>query len=155
MGAVSSAAAAEVCSPGGGGCGPAAQLVKPFELLAGVSASLDVLSPETAALLRAVRRTGMFDTLQGATIDWSLAGPVDCVLFGPHCSREAFGHGGSQSSMVMADPVHGLALAVICNGKCGGPQHNARMGRIAAAVYTDLGLSGTGDAKRHEMPSYG
>ena len=154
-GAVSSAAAAQVCSPGGGGCGPAAQLVKPFELLAGVSTAPDVLSPETAALLRAARRTGMFDTLQGATIDWSLAGPVDCVLFGRHCSREAFGHGGSQSSMVMADPAHGLALAVICNGKCGGPQHNARMGRIAAAVYADLGISGTGDAARHEMPSYG
>ena len=126
---------------------------RPFELLAGVSTA-DVLSPETAAL-RAARRTGMFDTLQGATIDWSLAGPVDCVLFGRHCSREAFGHGGSQSSMVMADPAHGLALAVICNGKCGGPQHNARMGRIAAAVYADLGISGTGDAARHEMPSYG
>ena len=47
-----------MCSPGGGGCGPAAQLVKPFELLAGVSASLDVLSPETAALLRAVQAQG-------------------------------------------------------------------------------------------------
>ena len=98
---------------------------------------------------------GMVGVFQGATYDWALGGAVDVVIFGKHCSSATVGHGGSQSSVGFGDPETGVVLALICNGKCGGG-HNARMARVASAVYEDLGLGlpGAPPKSTHEIPSY-
>jgi hypothetical protein len=52
----------------------------------------------------------------------------------------AYGHGGNQSSLGMADPEHGLVVATVFNGMPGEEAHANRMRLLMAAVYEDLGL---------------
>ncbi|MEI8197419.1 MAG: serine hydrolase domain-containing protein, partial [Phycisphaerae bacterium] len=62
--------------------------------------------------------------------------------FGPYAGRDAFGHGGSQSSIGMADPQHGLVVAAHFNGCPGEPAHDRRNNAFFRALYEDLGLAG-------------
>jgi hypothetical protein len=41
----------------------------------------------------------------------------------------------------MADPEHGLAVALVFNGMCGAARHDARQRAALAAIYEDLGLA--------------
>eukprot|EP00928_Gymnodinium_smaydae_P097245 TRINITY_DN8762_c0_g3_i1.p1 TRINITY_DN8762_c0_g3~~TRINITY_DN8762_c0_g3_i1.p1 ORF type:complete len:438 (-),score=60.37 TRINITY_DN8762_c0_g3_i1:243-1556(-) len=123
--------------PGGGGCGPAAQLVRLFAALRPGSAL--GLSEETLRYLREPLRRGLVDELQGAAMDWSCLGVVGKVsLTGKHASAEAFAHGGSQSSCLWCDPISGWCCAVICNGKPGTAENYARMDKLATAVAEDV-----------------
>ena len=85
-------------------------------------------------------------------MDWGLGFMVNSAIwgldtvpygYGPHASPRTFGHGGSQSSASFADPEHGLAVAVICNGMPGEAAHQTRIREILKAVYEDVGLNAT------------
>ena len=62
--------------------------------------------------------------------------------YGPHASPRTFGHGGSQCCSAFADPEHGLAVAIVWNGRPGEQRHDRRLRETLTALYQDLGLAG-------------
>jgi CubicO group peptidase (beta-lactamase class C family) len=109
-----------------------------------------IVSPQTVEAITAPHRVGLFDETFKHTMDWALGFIVNSARygpdtvpygFGPHASDRAFGHGGAQSSVAFADPEHGLAAAVICNGTPGEAKHQRRIRQVLASVYEDLGLA--------------
>jgi CubicO group peptidase (beta-lactamase class C family) len=142
-------------SPSGGGVGPMADLVKVFEMFlgGGERAGERVLRPETVAAMTSRQREGMVDETFGMVIDWGLGLMVDSFAYrgaptsygyGDHSSRSAFGHGGQQSSIAFADPAHGLAVALCCNGRPGEPTNHRRTQPVLTALYEELGLVAAG-----------
>jgi CubicO group peptidase (beta-lactamase class C family) len=148
--------------PGSNGRGPMRDLARFYQfLLDGItqttplgglpaSAGSGLLRPQTIEALVARHRTGLLDQTFRLTLDWSLGlipnTPGEDMQrfaygFGPHASPRAFGHGGNQSSLAMADPEHGLVIAVVFNGMPGEPAHAARMRALMTAIYEDLGGS--------------
>jgi hypothetical protein len=86
-----------------------------------------------------------------AVIDWGLGVAVDTIQMGRHCSRRAAGHGGAQSSTAFCDPVHGLAVACVCNGMI--LENLPRLEEMMTALYVDLGLAAPdAEGRAHEMP---
>jgi CubicO group peptidase (beta-lactamase class C family) len=143
--------AAAVCRPGAGGRGPIRELAFFYEAILGKGSRLGnrILQPQIVEALTACQRRGMYDHTFKHVMDWGLGFIVDNNLYGPetvpypfgrHASPRAFGHGGHQSSLGMADPEHGLALGVVFNGCPGEAAHAARIRQTMAAVYEDLGL---------------
>ena len=96
------------------------------------------------------QRIGMHDITFKHIIDWGLGFIVNSAHygeaipygFGNRASLRAFGHGGSQSSVAMADPEYGVAIVVIFNGMPGEDAHQRRMRATLEAVYEDLGIGG-------------
>ena len=138
-------------SPSGGGVGPMADLVKVFEMLLGGGErdGQRVLRPETVSALTARHREGMRDETFGMVIDWGLGLMVNSWSYrsaparygyGDHASAATFGHGGQQSSLAFADPEHGLAVALCCNGRPGEVANHRRTQPIVTALYEELGL---------------
>lgn len=139
------------CAPGGSGHGPLRELGRLFEMLLGGGQrdAVRLLSSESVRAMTSRQRAGMLDETFRHVIDWGLgvilnaprAGgspvPYD---YGRHASPETFGHGGSQSSAVLADPAHGLVVALAFNGRPGEPRHQRRARAAIEAVYLDLGL---------------
>jgi CubicO group peptidase (beta-lactamase class C family) len=146
----------EACTnarPSGSGHGPMRELARFYEMLlkSGEYQGRRILSPQTVEALVARHRTGMYDQTFRHVIDWGLGFVVNSNLYGadtvpygygPHASPRTYGHGGSQSSISFADPEHGLAVAIVCNGTPGEEAHQRRMRAVVAAVYEDLDLSG-------------
>jgi len=144
--------------PGGNLYGPARQVIRLYEALLHGGMHPDhpdtpVIRPETADLFTARHRSDTADAPDRTfrhPMDWGLGfilghtpyDPARPYSYGPHASPAAFGHGGSQSSVTFADPAHGLAAAVVCNGMPGEPAHHDRMQAVLAALYEDLRLVG-------------
>jgi CubicO group peptidase (beta-lactamase class C family) len=139
-------------SPSGGGVGPMADLVKVFEafLGGGERDGQRVLRPETVAAMTSRQREGLVDETFGMVIDWGLGLMVNSWAYlrrptsygyGEHASPVAFGHGGQQSSIAFADPAHGLAVALACNGRPGEPLNHRRTQPVLTALYENLGLA--------------
>lgn len=137
--------------PSGSGHGPMRELGRFYETLLnnGRHEGGRVLSPQAVEALVARHRTGMYDQTFRHVMDWGLGFVINSNMYGsetvpygygPHASSRAYGHGGSQSSISFADPEHGLAVAIVCNGTPGEEAHQRRMRAILAAVYEDLGL---------------
>ena len=130
--------------------GPIRQLGFFYEMmLRALAGKNEILTPDTARLLVAPQRTGMFDVTFRHKIDWGLGfilnsshhGPAIPYQFGPHASPSAFGHGGSQCAVGMADPFHQLVVALIFNGCPGEPAHDRRLRATLKALYEDLALA--------------
>lgn len=138
------------CRPGSNGRGPMCELGRLYEALLG-HGSLEggrILSPQAVEAMTAVHRVGMYDHTFRHVIDWGLGFirnssryGADTVPygFGPHASDRAFGHSGSQSSIAMADPEHGLVIALAFNGMSGEAAHNRRVRAVLRAVYGEVG----------------
>jgi CubicO group peptidase (beta-lactamase class C family) len=135
------------CVPGGSGIGPAAELVRIAELLLGKGGPL--LRPQTVEAMVARHRVDLVDETFGQRIDWGLGVMVNSwhyqqrpapYGYGDHASARAFGHGGVQSSLCFADPEHGLAVALICNGMPGEAANHRRTQPVISALYRDFGL---------------
>lgn len=148
-------------SPSGGGVGPMADLVKVFEMFLGQGSreGQRVLRPETVTEMTRRQRVGMRDETFGMVIDWGLGLMVNSWSYrqapasygyGDHASADAFGHGGQQSSVAFADPAHGLAVALCCNGRPGEPANHRRTQPIVTALYEGLGL--VEGSLRHPLP---
>ncbi len=137
--------------PSSSGVGPTHELVRLAEALrrGGELDGERVLSADAVAALTARRRAGMFDQTFGAVMDWGLgvmvnswhyAGKPTPYGYGDHAGRDAFGHGGRQSSLLFADPEHGLSVAFAANGMPGEPANHRRTQPVISALYRDLGL---------------
>ena len=144
--------AAANCRPSGSGRGPARELGRFYEMLltGGTLNGRRIISPQTVEALVARHRAGMYDHTFRHVMDWGLGFVInsnqygaDTVPYGygPHASYRTFGHSGYQSSSAFADPEHGLAVAIICNGTPGEAAHDARMRAVHAALYEDLALA--------------
>jgi CubicO group peptidase (beta-lactamase class C family) len=136
---------------------PSTSAVGPIgDLAAFYAALLDLRRPllrgQTLEAMAARHRVGMVDETFGAKIDWGLGVMVNSwhyrrapapYGYGDHASMRAFGHGGSQSSIGFADPEHGLAVALVCNGMPGEAANHQRTQPVLTALYEDLGLPST------------
>jgi len=134
------------------GVGPMGDLLRFYRMLLG-KGELDgvrVLSPQTVEAMCARHRVGLRDETFGVKVDWGLGVMANSwhyrqkpapYGYGDHASSRAFGHGGSQSSVAFADPVHGLAVALVFNGMPGERANHKRTQAVLAALYEDLGLA--------------
>ena len=138
--------------PAGNGRGPIRELGRFYEdLLAGwLHGESKLLSQETIRLMTGRQREGLVDHTFQHKMDWGLGFMPDNNRYGAdtvpygygkHCSPSAFGHGGAQSSVGMADPEYGLVIALAFNGMPGEPRHQKRIRHIMSALYEDLGLA--------------
>lgn len=151
------AACAESC-PGGAGRGPMNQFARFYEAMAnkGERDGVRILQTTTAEAMVARHRVGMFDETFQIVVDWGLGFIIDSHNYGRHCSPRTFGHGGGQSSVVFADPVHGLVVALVMNGLPGPEVHYKRLSEIVTNLYEDAGLARTAAPGRdHAVPSSG
>ncbi len=141
--------------PGGNCMGPIRQLVAFYEMLlgGGECAGIRILQQDTVTQMIRRQRAGMLDHTFKQTIDWGLGLAINSAHhapgnawhripygYGPHASRETFGHGGAQSSIAFADPKHQLIAAIVFNGMPGEAKHQQRINSILEALYGDLGL---------------
>ena len=144
---------AAACRPGSNGRGPVRELGFFYEMLLGrgVRDTARVLTPQSVEAITAPHRIGLYDHTFRHTMDWGLGflinssryGPGPAPYgYGPHASPRTFGHGGSQCCTAFADPDHGLAAAVVWNGRPGEARHDVRLRETLAALYRDLGLAG-------------
>jgi CubicO group peptidase (beta-lactamase class C family) len=143
---------ATMCRPAANGYGPARQFARFYQALLnkGTLDGTRLLQPQTVEALIARHRTGMYDHTFRHNIDWCLGFiPNNNIYgwetlpygYGPHAGARAFGHGGHQTSVGMADPDNGLAIVLIFNGAPGDARHNARIRATMGAIYEDLGLA--------------
>jgi CubicO group peptidase (beta-lactamase class C family) len=131
--------------------GPIRELARFYEMLrrGGEIEGARLLKPETVKAITMRQRVGMFDQTFRQTIDWGLGvilnsahyGPGIPYQFGPHASRETFGHGGSQSSSGFCDPRHKLIVSLVFNGCPGEAAHDKRLRGVLKALYEDLGMA--------------
>jgi CubicO group peptidase (beta-lactamase class C family) len=144
--------ASEMCRPGHNGRGPMRELAYFYEMILGKGErnSRRILSPQTVEALVSPHRVGMFDQTFNHVVDWGLGFIVDSnrhgadtvpYPFGRYASPRTAGHGGSQSSVGLADPERGLAAAIVFNGCPGEAKHAARIRAVLAALYEDLNLA--------------
>ena len=127
-------------------------LVKLYEALldGGAREGERVLSASMTAELVRPAHVGMRDETFGMVIDWALGLMVNSWRYrqapahygyGDHASAGTFGHGGQQSSIAFADPEHGLAVALCCNGRPGEALNHLRTQPVLTALYEELGLA--------------
>jgi len=139
--------------PAGSGHGPVRELGRVYEMLlaGGTLNGSRIISAQTVEALVARHRAGMYDMTFRHVIDWGLGfllnsnqyGPDTLPYgYGPYASYRTYGHNGHQSATAFADPEHGLAVALVCNGMPGEPAHHVRMREIHSAIYEELGLVG-------------
>jgi CubicO group peptidase (beta-lactamase class C family) len=152
---------AHLCIPGASARGPMRQLGRFYEmLLNSLGGAADeqnpagarpIISTESVKALVSRRRIGLYDLTFKHIVDWGLGFIVNSAQygeatvpygFGPAASAETFGHGGSQSSLGMADPRFSLVVAVVFNGMPGEVAHQKRIRSVAGAIYDDLQFPG-------------
>jgi CubicO group peptidase (beta-lactamase class C family) len=143
---------ATVCRPGANARGPARELGRFYEMLLArgrcEATGKRVLRSQTVEAMVGRHRVGVYDHTLRHTVDWALGFTVNSRIygsnipygFGPCASMRAFGHGGSQSSIGLADPEHALAVAFVFNGMPGENAHAPRHAAMVSAIYEDLGL---------------
>ena len=143
--------------PGSNGRGPVRELGRFYEAMLG-GGQLDgarILSTQTAEAMTAAHRVGLYDHTFRHAIDWGLgvirnsahydrtSGQPDTVPYGygPHASDRTFGHSGSQSSVGLCDPDHGLVVTLVFNGMPGEKRHDSRVRAVLGTLYEELGLA--------------
>jgi len=142
--------------PGGNCMGPIRELVVFYEMLLaqGERNGVRLLKPETVSMMTSRQREGIHDETFKQTVDWGLGLAINSAHhapngawhripygYGPHASRNTFGHGGAQSSIGFADPGQGLAVGIVFNGMAGEAKHQLRVNAVLEALNTDLGLA--------------
>ena len=139
----------EAPAPGGNTRGPVHELASFYQCLlnGGELNTRRVLNPETVAEMLQRHRVGIFDQTLQHVIDFGLGliinsnrYGIDSVPYGygSEASEQAFGHGGSQSSIGFADPVRDLIVCYAANCRPGEGQHQKRHREIMRALEADL-----------------
>jgi CubicO group peptidase (beta-lactamase class C family) len=137
--------------PSSSGIGPLTDLVRLAEALrrGGELDGERILSAHAVAEMTQRRRTGKRDETFGMVMDWGLGVMVNSwhyqhkpafYGYGDHAGRDAFGHGGRQSSVVFADPESQVSAAFAANGMPGEPANHRRTQAVITALYEELGL---------------
>ena len=132
--------------PGSGFHGPARDLARLYAAM--LAPPEGWLRPESVRDAVARHRSGVRDRTFLAVVDMGrgflLNTPDMPYGYGPHASRDTFGHSGAQTGCGFADPAHRLAVAWFCNGMPGEPAHQRRQLQVNQAIYEDLGLTRSG-----------
>jgi CubicO group peptidase (beta-lactamase class C family) len=138
-------AAAGALRPSGGARGPVRELARFYEMLLHDGES--ILTRGSVQFITSPHRAGMFDHTFGHNMDWSLGFILNTTDpttmpygYGPHASRQTFGHSGAESSCAFCDSAHKLVVAWSCNGQPGDAKHQQRQRAINGGIYEDLGL---------------
>lgn len=135
--------------PGSCIAGPASDLRKFYDTLRSDASSENpkLLNSESLKQLVTRHRKDLVDETFQHKIDFGLGVIMNSNRFGvktvpygygENSSDEAFGHGGSQSSIGFADPKRELSLVMIANGRPGEGQHQRRFRLMLAALEEDL-----------------
>lgn len=143
----------EMCRPGSGARGPAADLGKFYEMLLRGGKGPDgreVLPAYWVAQMTRRQREGMFDHTFRYPLDWGLGVAINSHRdelpqpygFGARASRSAFGHGGNQAAIGFADPEEQTVVVILWNGRPGEAHHHPRARAFIDALERDLGLFG-------------
>lgn len=137
--------------PASGGYGPCRDLGRFYEALMapGESPVAGIASPKVLVEFMSTQRSGMFDNVLGRVCDYGLGFMIDLRVhrFGDYCSARSYGHSGFQgASLAMADPEHGLVVALLCNDIVDWETAFLRRTAIHNAIYSDLGLKPGGDS---------
>jgi len=127
IGGVLRAKGLDCCSPASGGIGPMRQLGRFYESL------LDSLGGRSRGLLGAATVQAMREQ-EGP---WGLGPLVIAGHFGTWCPR-AFGHDGLRSSLVFADPEHGVVMAAFVNSLGRGQSNVELLLEVSKAVYLSV-----------------
>ncbi|GIJ62207.1 hypothetical protein Vau01_097230 [Virgisporangium aurantiacum] len=128
--------------PGIGARGPAAELGRVIECLAGWRRP-DLVPAEWRSRLAETHRSGLADPVyRGVDIRWGLGCCVDPLPFGLPAGTAVIGHTGVRSSLVFADLDTGVAVVLVCNGMVPRTADRTRKRRVVRSVYRDLGLTG-------------
>ena len=137
-------------SPGANGWGPIRELARFYRMLA-AGGELDgrrYLSRQTVEAMTARHRVGLVDHTFRARLDWGLGVIVNSAHYGearvpygygPHAGPRTWGHSGARSSVALVDPDAGLVALLAFDGLADDERHRARMERLLAALYEDLG----------------
>lgn len=140
---------AALCRPGGSGRGPARQLARFMECLLHPERQA-IFRPETLLAMRSRQRVGLLDKTFQKPIDWGLGliinstrtpGEILPYGFGALASPDTFGHGGNQSTAMLADPRNDLIITLAFNGQPGERIHQRRIHDVLTAIYQDMDLS--------------
>ncbi len=137
-------------APGSSCRGPIRELARFYEMLlcGGTWEGRSLLRAESVRQMTTRHRVAKFDQTFQHTVDFGLGLIINSNQygantipygFGRRASTESFGHGGSQSCIGFADPVHRLAVAAVANGYPGEVPHNRRFRELLTALYDDLG----------------
>ena len=137
-------------APGSSCRGPIRELARFYEMLlcGGTWEGRQILGAESVRQMTTRHRVAKFDQTFQHTVDFGLGLIINSNQygantipygFGRRASAESFGHGGSQSCIGFADPVHRLAVAAVANGYPGEVPHNRRFREMLTALYDDLG----------------
>ena len=140
-------------APGSSCRGPIRELGRFYEMLLGEGSwgGRQFLARDTFQLMTQRHRSGKFDQTFQHTVDFGLGIIINSNRygantipygFGRRSSEGTFGHGGSQSCIGFADPVHRLAVAAVANGYPGEVPHNRRFRELLTSLYDDLGIGG-------------
>ena len=119
--------------PGGTTRGSARSLGRFYESLLGFGSA--ILSPTSAAELRATHRSGLKDRSLPVTQPWGLGVQL---MFTGGTSRTVFGHNGMGSSRGLADTATGLVFVVITNGLANVLDNEQRLFELTDAIYSSL-----------------
>ena len=126
--------------PTGGGHGPIRELGQFYAALL----RHELLSAPVVEAMTTRHQSGVYDEMLQATVDRGLGFMLDSSYlghtYGPHASKRAFGHGGKNWCVALADPVQDLAVAVYWNGRVDGETHAERQPKLLATLYDDLGF---------------
>ena len=135
--------------PGSCFVGPASDLRKFYDAMRSdsVDQSKPLLNPELLSQLTVRHREGLVDETFQHMIDFGLGVIMNSNRYGlktvPYgygekSSENAFGHGGSQSSIGFADPQRNMSVVIVANGRPGEGQHQRRFRLLLAAMEEDL-----------------
>ncbi|MEM6257345.1 MAG: serine hydrolase domain-containing protein [Planctomycetota bacterium] len=144
--------------PGGNCMGPIRELVTFYEMLlqGGERNGIRILEQDTVEAMVQRQRADMPDRTFKQTVDWGFGMAINSAHhapnhawhripygYGPHASRDSYGHGGAQSSIAFADPEYQLAVGIVFNGMPGEAKHQQRVNPVLEALYADLELDST------------
>jgi len=151
LGMTTSTIAAPV-SPGSSCRGTARDLARFYQMQ--LRGGEGLLKPETIAFITRRHREGMFDHTFKSMIDFGLGFIINSdhhapgqvpYGYGPHASRDTFGHGGAQSGVGWCDLSRGIAGALIFGRQCAEAAHQQRLRETMAVIYEDLGYGPASD----------
>lgn len=128
--------------PGIGARGPAREMARPIECVAGWAAPELLDGASRAKLIKPCRRGLPDPVFRGAEIEWSLGLCVDPVPYAAPMDAPVTGQTGVRSSLVFADLRRGLVVSFLSNGMVIRPQDWARKRKLVRAIYTDLDVIG-------------
>jgi CubicO group peptidase (beta-lactamase class C family) len=127
--------------PGLGCRGPARDMARPVECIAGWLEPTRI-DPSWRVKLLEPCRTDLPDPIfLGAEVMWSLGLCADPMCYGLPPSKRVIGYTGARSSMVFADLDTGITVSFISNGMVPKERDWQRKRILVRAVYDELGLT--------------